>query len=253
MATSRLLHSQISSSQTPDQDHTPPGPTPTGHTPGHGHDHDRAPSSSQSQTVQTKYKMDSPEPHRPATPEKNGRSSFSSIRENDSDLAQTFTSSKVSSYLQKSNDAAVYDSSSNSPSPLASPSLDMGEVQFLPPVTHPNSRLHGGWYPATSFKGWKQINVKGKTASRSFSDLQALHMAWSTPPAAPKSKDKYFGGRAPMERLPLELLGERANAPFFGKQVMPDQQQDPSSSSSSSTSRRRTVPRAAMSTLWLCS
>ncbi|KAF6841311.1 leucine rich repeat domain protein [Colletotrichum musicola] len=189
MAAPRHLHSQTSS-----QDHTPPGPTPT------GHGHDRS---------QTKYKMDSPEPHRPATPEKDGRSSFSSIRENDSDLAQTFTSSKVSSYAQKSIEAAVFDSSSPSPSPspIASPSLDMGEVQFLPPVTHPNSRLHGGWYPATSFKGWKQINVKGKTASRSFSDLQALHMAWSTPPAAPKSKDKYIGGRAPMERLPLELLG----------------------------------------------
>ncbi|KAL0940880.1 leucine rich repeat domain protein [Colletotrichum truncatum] len=191
MTTPRPLHSHTSS-QAPDQDHTPPGPSPTGHSQGHGH---------------TKYKMDSPEPHRPATPEKNGRSSFSSIRENDSDLAQTFTSSKVSSYLQKSTESAIYDSSSPSPSPFASPSQDMGEVQFLPPVTHPNSRLHGGWYPATSFKGWKQINVKGKTASRSFSDLQALHMAWSTPPAAPKSKDKYIGGRAPMERLPLELLG----------------------------------------------
>ncbi|OLN92194.1 F-box protein [Colletotrichum chlorophyti] len=180
----RLLHSQTSS-----QDHTPPGPPPT------GHNH-----------PQTKYKMDSPEPHRPDTPEKNGRSSFSSIRENDSDLAQTFTSSKVSSYAQKSVDP-VFDDSSASPSPLASPSLDMGEVQFLPPVTLPNSKLHGGWYPASSFKGWKQINVKGKTASKSFSDLQALHMSWSTPPASPKGKNKHANGRAPMERLPLEVLG----------------------------------------------
>ncbi|TEA20134.1 F-box protein [Colletotrichum sidae] len=192
-AAPRPFLSQTSSqTQTQDQDHTPPGPPPTGH--------------GQNQSHQTIYKMDSPEPHRPATPEKNGRSSFSSIRENDSDLAQTFTSSKVSSYAQKANEAAVSDSSA-SPSPLASPSLDMGEVQFLPPVTHPNSRLHGGWFPATSFKGWKQINVKGKTASRSFSDLQALHMAWSTPPAAPKSRDRHHGGRAPMERLPIELLG----------------------------------------------
>ncbi|KAF4893526.1 F-box protein [Colletotrichum fructicola] len=196
-------HSQTSSSQTPDQDHTPPGPSPTGHSHGLGHVHNGSPSLQ----AQTKYKMDNPEPHRPDTPEKNGRSSFSSIRENDSDLAQTFTSSKVSSYAQKANDAVVFDSSSNSPSPLASPSLDMGEVQFLPPVTHPNSRLHGGWYPANSFKGWKQIDVKGKTASRSFSDLQALRMSWSTPPASPKVKDKHVGGRAPMERLPLEILG----------------------------------------------
>ncbi|KAK2018727.1 leucine rich repeat domain-containing protein [Colletotrichum eremochloae] len=187
MAAPRPLQPQTSSSQ----NHTPPGAAPTGH--------------SKSQT-QAEYKMDSPESHRPATPEKNGRSSFSSIRENDSDLAQTFTSSKVSSYAQKIT-SAVFDDSSPSPSPVVSPSLEMGEVQFMPPITLPSSRLHGGWYPVSSFKGWKQINVKGKTASRSFSDLQALHMAWSTPPPSPKGKNDYGNGRAPMERLPLEMLG----------------------------------------------
>ncbi|KAK1674343.1 leucine rich repeat domain-containing protein [Colletotrichum godetiae] len=188
MASPRLLQPQTSS-----QDHTfhtPPGTPPTGH--------------NNPQTL-IEYKMDSPEPHRPATPEKNGRSSFSSIRENDSDLAQTFTSSKVSSYAQKATNA-VFDDSSASPSPIASPSLEMTEVQFMPPVTHPSSRLHGGWYPASSFKGWKQINVKGKTASKSFSDLQALHMSWSTPPPSPKG-NKPVNCRAPMERLPLEILG----------------------------------------------
>ncbi|KAG7115578.1 F-box protein like, partial [Verticillium longisporum] len=83
----------------------------------------------------------------------------------------------------------------------------MAEVQFLPPVTLPNSRLHGNWFPANNFKGWKQINVKGKTASRSFGDLQALHMAWSTPPAPSKGKSKFSLGSAPIEKLPLELLG----------------------------------------------
>ncbi|KAK2021553.1 leucine rich repeat domain-containing protein [Colletotrichum zoysiae] len=186
----RPLQPQTSSSQ----NHTPPpGAAPTGHDQSHS---------------LTGYKMDdSPEPHRPATPEKNGRSSFSSIRENDSDLAQTFTSSKVSSYAQKITSAVFDDSPSPSSSPAASPSLEMGEVQFMPPVTLPNSRLHGGWYPVSSFKGWKQINVRGKTASRSFSDLQALHMAWSTPPPSPKGKNELGNGRAPMERLPLEILG----------------------------------------------
>ncbi|KAK1596052.1 leucine rich repeat domain-containing protein [Colletotrichum navitas] len=188
MAAPRPLQSQTSSSQ----NHTPPRAAPTGH--------------NQSHTL-TEYKMGTPEPHRPATPEKNGRSSFSSIRENDSDLAQTFTSSKVSSYAQKITSAVFDDSPSPSTSPVASPSLEMGEVQFMPPVTLPSSRLHGGWYPASSFKGWKQINVRGKTASRSFSDLQALHMAWSTPPPSPKGKNERGKGRAPMESLPLEILG----------------------------------------------
>ncbi|KAK1995968.1 leucine rich repeat domain-containing protein [Colletotrichum falcatum] len=189
MAALRPFQPQTSSSQ----DHTPPGAAPTGH--------------SQTQ-AEAEYKMDSPEPRRPATPEKNGRSSFSSIRENDSDLAQTFTSSKVSSYAQKIT-SAVFDDSSPSPSssPVAFPSLEMGDVQFMPPITLPGSRLHGGWYPVSSFKGWKQINVKGKTASRSYGDLQALHMAWSTPPPSPKGKNEFGNGRAPMERLPLEILG----------------------------------------------
>ncbi|KAL2759859.1 hypothetical protein ACRALDRAFT_1067438 [Sodiomyces alcalophilus JCM 7366] len=156
--------------------------------------------------------MDSPEfVDRSTTPEKNGRSSFSSIREDSCGPAQAFTSTPVSSLLQNP-DNAIAILSDDSPdhtrshSPLQAPDMTT-EVQFVPPITRPNSKLQGNWFPADNFRGWKQINVKGKTASRSFGDLQALHMAWSTPPPPRKGRDRTPPGQAPIEKLPLELLG----------------------------------------------
>ncbi|CAJ2510761.1 Uu.00g063860.m01.CDS01 [Anthostomella pinea] len=133
------------------------------------------------------------------------RSSFSSVREDDADLAQTFTSTKVSSY-SKPAEEAIADQSQPS-----SPSVAMSETQFVPPVTRPNSRLHGCWFPAVaadSFQGWKQIGVKGRLASKSFGDLQSLKIIWSTPAAPPKTKDpeRPLPSKAPIETLPAELL-----------------------------------------------
>ncbi|KAK8077764.1 hypothetical protein PG996_003934 [Apiospora saccharicola] len=152
-----------------------------------------------------------------------GRSSFSSVRENDSDLAQTFTSTKVSSYSQPPETVIVDDEhppSSSSSSPLSSPPPEMATIttttrQFLPPKTQPQSKLHGCWFPAVAadgFQGWKQIDVRGRQASRSFGDLQALRIVWSAPPASNKPTPTKVPGRptagqAPIERLPLELLG----------------------------------------------
>lgn len=149
--------------------------------------------------------------------DKSSRSSFSSVRENDADLAQTFTSTKVSSYLHLP-EAAV---DSDGPEP------DMATVtQFMPPRTQPTSRLHGGWFPAVAaegFQGWKQIDVKGRTASRSFGDLQALKLVWSSPaavrsppPVSPNATEppplRPSPGQSPIEKLPLELLGK---SPFL--------------------------------------
>lgn len=136
----------------------------------------------------------------------NGRSSFSSTREDDTDLAQAFTSSKVSSYIQQQQEQAVDE-------PRPSPSLGtmLQQADFFPPVTRPDSRLHGNWFPADNFKGWKQINVKGRLASRSFSDLSSLSLAWTTHAAPAVKKRRPSGnlpGAAPIERLPLELLSD---------------------------------------------
>lgn len=126
------------------------------------------------------------------------RSSFSSVRENDDGLAQTFTRSKISSYTQAPED--VFDES---------PISEIEQPSFAPPLTQPHSKLHGFWYPADGFRGWKQIPVKGKMASRSCEDLHKLHMTWSTPaPPVKKAQDAYPLGVAPLEKLPTEVLGK---------------------------------------------
>jgi hypothetical protein len=136
---------------------------------------------------------------RPPTPEMVNRSSFSSIRENDSDLTQTFTSSRVSSLLATHEHAIEDDEPRNT----------MVEAQFRPPVTHPDSRLLGYWSPADTFKGWKQINVRGKLASKSFGDLQLLNLAWHHPRSPLFTpRGACLPGEAAFEKLPIELLGE---------------------------------------------
>lgn len=128
------------------------------------------------------------------------RSSFSSVRENDDGLAQTFTRSKVSSYIETSED--VFDES---------PTSELAQLSFQPPLTQPHSKLHGFWFPPDSFKGWKEIPLKGKAASRSYEDLRKLSMTWDSPPATPPPTRKPFGaygvGNSPLERLPSEVLG----------------------------------------------
>lgn len=136
---------------------------------------------------------------RPNSPtDKTARSSFSSVRENDDGLAQTFTRSKVSSYTQATEE--VFDES---------PSAEIAQPSFQAPLTQPHSRLHGFWYPADSFRGWKQIPIRGKSASRSCEDLHKLSLTWSTPtPPVKKVPDHYATGTSPLERLPSEVLGK---------------------------------------------
>jgi hypothetical protein len=146
----------------------------------------------------SEYKMKSADLRRPETPEKMGRSSFSSVRENDDGVAQTFTSTRVSSYAH-GHEEAIDDSSSVG--------VEMAKAEFIPPITQPFSKLHGCWYPANSFRGWKQINVQGKTKTRSFGDLQTLNMMWNTPSRPTNVKQIAPPGGSPMEKLPIELLG----------------------------------------------
>lgn len=137
------------------------------------------------------------------TPEKAGRSSFSSIRERDDDLAQTFTSSKVSSYNTPPEEAVEDYSSADEDTMLAT------QTQLVAPLTQPSSRLHGYWAPPSdSFKGWKGINVKGKLASKSFGDLQILNNAWKPAPSPPRVKGRDRPGEATLEQLPIEILSK---------------------------------------------
>ncbi|KAG9257439.1 leucine rich repeat domain protein [Emericellopsis atlantica] len=135
--------------------------------------------------------------------EKTARSSFSSVRENDDGLAQTFTRSKISSYTNETEE--VFDES---------PSSESGQPFFQPPLTNPHSQLNGFWAPAPTFRGWREIPLKGKKASRSLENLRSLVMSWSppsTPSNEPEAKKKtarttYEPGRAPIETLPSEVL-----------------------------------------------
>ena len=143
--------------------------------------------------------------------EKTARSSFSSVRENDDGLAQTFTRSKISSYTQGMEE--VFDES---------PTAEIPQPSFQAPLTQPHSRLHGFWYPADSFRGWKTIPIKGKAASRSCEDLHKLSMTWSVPPpVVAKPPNHYATGTSPLEGLPSEVLGRlktsetRVPAPLF--------------------------------------
>lgn len=126
------------------------------------------------------------------------RSSFSSVRENDDGLAQTFTCSKVSSYVDTPED--VIDDS---------PCREIAQPSFGPPLTHPHSKLLSFWFPSDSFKGWKQIPVKGKPASRSCDDLHRLCLTWDHEPATPARRQlgNYPIGLSPLETLPAEVLG----------------------------------------------
>lgn len=175
---------------------------------------------------------------RPATPDRLSRSSFSSIRENESSLPQDFSHSKISSYLgdEVAVDDQVFEADDRAESPdvlrrlpsTTSPTTSLSGVpnmiqtEFRAPVTNPNSRLLGYWSPADSFQGWKQIQVKGKFASKSFGDLQALNNVWNTPLRAGK-KLKKGGNRAgdsPIERLPAEILSKLPPLPKWLSSVV---------------------------------
>lgn len=147
---------------------------------------------------------------RSPTPDRVSRSSFSSIRENEGILPQTFSTTKISSYLDQE---AIDDLPSPSPTGSTSSNdshdgLTMIQTQFQPPVTNPHSKLLGYWTPADSFKGWKEIQVKGKLASKSFGDLQVLHQIFrdNLKPAAKRISGANRPGNAPIERLPAEIL-----------------------------------------------
>lgn len=131
--------------------------------------------------------------------DKTARSSFSSVRENDDGLAQTFTRSKISSYTNEAEE--VFDES---------PTNEISQPTFQAPLTQPNSKLHGFWAPAPTFRGWREIPLNGKKASRSFENLRNLCMTWSPSPT-PKperiKKTTFAAGQSPLESLPSEILG----------------------------------------------
>lgn len=139
------------------------------------------------------------------------RTSFSSIKENDDGVAQSFTTSKISSYLRAEDEEAISDG-------LVPP----------PSMTNPQSALHGVVCPCNGFRGWKAISIKGKVASKSFSDLRALvnRFDWDVkrdvgvPVAARREDGRCGAGGSPLETLPMELLGTSISLSYSSEQIL---------------------------------
>ncbi|CAK7202308.1 hypothetical protein SEUCBS139899_005030 [Sporothrix eucalyptigena] len=114
----------------------------------------------------------SPKPHlRSPSPVGLGRSSFSSIRERDSDLAQTFTISKISCYISQnpkalSDEVAVSDESSPA-SPLSAPSTASDTL----PVDN-NMLLLPSQHSAVDFEQTRQNDI-AESVVRSLAWLNA--------------------------------------------------------------------------------
>ena len=161
------------------------------------------------------------------TPDREDRTSFASFKEDRGEIAQSFLDSPVSSYALQSEQAIEDDSEdySNAPSPVSATSSnpidehaakqksDMAAAVLAAPLTNPGSNLHAFVCPADGFRGWKEIPVRGKMASRSFSDLRVFNskgFTWEPKPEKPALKrtpSTFAPGEAPFERLPTEILG----------------------------------------------
>lgn len=194
------------------------------------------------------------------TADREERTSFASVKEDRSAVAQSFLDSRISSYAtfddaidESDSDRATSPSSptdvslSSSPtttdddnegasaaaarvviSPAARATPNVPADSQVPshlmasalgaPLTNPASNLHAFVCPCDGFRGWKEIPVRGKMASRSFSDLRQYSnkgFTWEpTPilapiqPPKPVKPSTFPAGEAPLEKLPTELLGE---------------------------------------------
>jgi hypothetical protein len=160
----------------------------------------------------------------PALPDRVERTSFSSIKENITGVPQSFTDSKTSSYLRR--DVALLGSEDavDSGDCLSSGCSTPVEKDQSPEMLCPQSALHGLVCPCDSFRGWKSISIGGKVASKSFGDLRRLARGWDWEAKddrpekmivgvdgikeVRKEDGKIMPGQSPLERLPMELLGE---------------------------------------------
>ncbi|KAI9717158.1 MAG: hypothetical protein M1812_004906 [Candelaria pacifica] len=151
----------------------------------------------------------SPSPSRtPRARPREDRGSFSSVKEDDCGIAQSFVVSKFSSLgLDDSSESAIRDEAESSGY------TDMATAVAL----HPPSFC----CPCGGFRGWKRIRLSGRHLSKSHSDLRSyeddklLKWDWDTGPelkdiatAEPKGSCTYAAGESPLEKLPAEVLDQ---------------------------------------------
>ncbi|KAG9243790.1 hypothetical protein BJ878DRAFT_442670 [Calycina marina] len=161
----------------------------------------------------------------PSTSDRLDRTSFSSIKESSEGGAQSFTDSKVSSYLRHQfrldgSEEAIADDGSSSSGARTPP-----KIEETPSMIHSHSDMNDFICPCSGFRGWKSISIRGKVASRSSGDLRKLAMGYdwyskdtaklektklvvpTSPPEAKQDRGCYAAGQSPFEELPTELLG----------------------------------------------
>jgi hypothetical protein len=134
----------------------------------------------------------------PPVSDRQERTSFASFKEDRSAIAQSFIDSKVSSYARASEEA-IDDSAS-----------EENNLETEGHQSHSFSMLNAFICPCEGFRGWKQITVGGRAASRSFGDLRILSkgFAWELPANKQTTgKPRNEAGQSFLERLPVELLG----------------------------------------------
>lgn len=154
------------------------------------------------------YPVRSPHSNTPLAKVRVDRTSFSSTKESISGgVAQSFTESKISSYGgQGSEDEEAIDDSGSD---------DMMSVQTAGVPLNPSGYL----CPCDGVRGWKQIAVRGKLASKSFGDLMRAKSGWTwngegdvveivKKQGIRKKGNRYAAGQSPLELLPAELLGK---------------------------------------------
>lgn len=146
----------------------------------------------------------------PPVSKRQERTSFASFTEDRNAVAQSFNDSKTSSYARPSAEEAIDDFISADNSPLEQ--ANCHNYPFNVSMTNPASMLHGFICPCEGFRGWKQISVGGRAASRSFGDLRSFTkgFTWDAPAkSSPKlEKPKNEAGQSMVERLPMELLSK---------------------------------------------
>ncbi|KFY69227.1 hypothetical protein V498_10508 [Pseudogymnoascus sp. VKM F-4517 (FW-2822)] len=200
------------------------------------------------------------------TADREERTSFASVKEDRSAVAQSFLESNISSYATFPDDAIDESDSDRATSPTSPTDLSLSSsptttdddnegasaaaapatISITPaapaapnvpadsqvpsqlmasalgaPLTNPASTLHSFVCPCDGFRGWKEIPVRGKMASRSFSDLRQYSnkgFTWEpTPilrpiqPPKPLKPSTFPAGEAPLEKLPTELLDGRGH------------------------------------------
>ncbi len=147
----------------------------------------------------------------PPTSDRQERTSFASFKEDRSEIAQSFIDSKTSSYA-RAQEEAIDDSASIYSNNFEQRSRHELELNAPMAMTNPSSVLNGFICPCEGFRGWKQISVGGRAASRSFGDLRILSkgFTWESSPSKGTTgkKPKNDAGQAMLEKLPMELLGE---------------------------------------------